>query len=69
MLFKNTKNTKEDKKIAFSQVKYYYLDIKYCRKNKVTREKAISVFKSYLGNEYVSDEDKKKLRDFIDNPP
>ena len=69
ILFKNTKNTKEDKKIAFSQVKYYYLDIKYCRKNKVTREKAISVFKSYLGNEYVSDEDKKKLRDFIDNPP
>ena len=69
MLFKNTKNTKEDKKIAFSQVKYYYLDIKYCRNNKVTREKAISVFKSYLGNEYVSDEDKKKLRDFIDNPP
>ena len=69
MLFKNTKDTKEDKKIAFSQVKYYYLDIKYCRKNKVTREKAISVFKSYLGNEYVSDEDKKKLRDFIDNPP
>ena len=69
MLFKNTKNTKEDKKIAFSQVKYYYLDIKYCRKNKVTREKAISVFKLYLENEYVSDEDKKKLRDFIDNPP
>jgi glycosyltransferase involved in cell wall biosynthesis len=69
ILFKNTKNTKEDKKIAFSQVKYYYLDIKYCRKNKVTREKAISVFKLYLENEYVSDEDKKKLRDFIDNPP
>jgi len=69
ILFKNTKNTKEDKKIAFSQVKYYYLDIKYCRKNKVTREKAISIFKLYLENEYVSDEDKKKLRDFIDNPP
>ena len=39
MIFKNTKNTFEDKKIAFSQVENNYLN-NFCRGFKETREKA-----------------------------
>ena len=67
ILFKNTKNTFEDKKIAFSQLEEWYLNKLFCRNNKNTRERAIEVFKLYLNNEYVSKEDKKNLEDFINN--
>ena len=67
ILFKNTKNTFEDKKIAFSQLEEWYLNKFFCRNNKNTRERAIEVFKLYLNNEYVSKEDKKKLEEFINN--
>ena len=66
ILFKNTKNTVEDKKIAFSQLETWYLR-NYCRSNKDSREKAIEVFKLYLGCEYISNEDKKKIQNFINS--
>ena len=66
ILFKNTKNNYKDKKIAFSQVERWYLNT-YCRTNKDYKERAIEVFKSYLNCEYISNEDKKKLQDFINN--
>ena len=65
ILFKNTKNTVEDKKIAFSQLETWYLN-NHCRSNKDTREKALEVFKLYLGCELISDKDKKKIQKFID---
>ena len=66
ILFKKTKNTTNDKKIAFSQLEEWYLKI-YCRNNKYTRDKAIEVFKLFLENKYISENDKKKIRKFIDN--
>ena len=68
ILLKNTKNTTEDKNIAFSQVETWYLK-NFCKRNKDTREMAINIFKLYISNEYVSDINKKKLQDFINNPP
>ena len=65
ILFKNTENTVEDKKIAFSQLETWYLN-NHCRSNKDTREKAIEVFKLYLGCELISDKDKLKIQKFID---
>ena len=66
MIFKNTKNTFEDKKIAFSQVESNYLN-NYCRGIKETREKAIDVLKIYLESEFIKEEDKNKIKNFIDN--
>ena len=66
ILFKNTKNTFDDKKIAFSQLEAWYLNI-HCKNNKITRDRAIEVFKLFLDNEYVSENDKKKIQNFIDN--
>ena len=66
ILFKNTKNTFEDKKIAFSQLEIWYLN-NFCRDIKDTREKAIEVFKLYLGSEFIKEEDKNKIKNFIDN--
>ena len=66
ILFKNTKNTIEDKKIAFSQVETWYLN-NDCRENKDSREKAIEVFKLYLNCEYISNKDKNKIQNFINN--
>ena len=66
ILFKNTKNTTNDKKIAFSQLEEWYLKI-YCRNNEDTRDKAIEVFKLFLENKYISESDKNKIRKFINN--
>ena len=66
LLFKNTKNTFDGKKIAFSQLEEAYLK-NFCRNNKETRDKAIKVFELFLENKYVSENDKKKIRDFINN--
>ena len=68
IFIKNMNKTEHDKKIVFSQMKNWYLNI-FCRKNKDTREMAIRIFKKYIDNDYVLDEDKKILQDFIDNPP
>ena len=67
IIFKNTKNTFDDKKIAFSQLEKWYLNT-HCRNNKISREKAIEVFKLYLASEYISNEDKRKIQNFIDTP-
>ena len=66
IFFKNTKNTYEDKKLAFSQVEFWYLKT-HCRKNEATREKAKEVFKLYLNCEYISEKDKAKIQNFIVN--
>ena len=66
ILFKNTKNTYEDKKIAFSQIEVYYLK-NFCRYNIVTREKGKEIFNLYLNCEYISKKDKVKIQDFIIN--
>ena len=66
ILFKNTNNTFKDKKIAFSQIEDSYLKT-HCRTNKDNRERAIEVFKIYLNCKYISNEDKKKIQDFIIN--
>ena len=66
ILFKNTNNTFKDKKIAFSQIEDWYLRT-HCRTNEDNREKAIEVFKLYLNCKYISNEDKKKIHDFIIN--
>ena len=62
IFLKNTKNTFEDKKIAFSEIEEWYLNNPTFSMNKNTREKAIEVFKLYLNNEYVSKEDKKNSK-------
>ena len=66
ILFKNTKNTVDDKKIAFSQLEDWYLNI-HCRNNEKNRDKAIEVFKLFLDSKYISEDDKKKIQNFIDN--
>ena len=66
IIFKTTKNTVEDKKIAFTELENWYLN-NNCRNNKDTREKAIEVFKLYLESEFIKEEDKDKIRKFIDN--
>jgi len=65
ILFKNTKNTFKDKKIAFSQLETWYLN-NHCRGNIYTKEKAIKVFKLFLNNKYISKNDKTKIQNFID---
>ena len=66
ILFKNTKNTYEDKKLAFTQVEFWYLKT-HCKKNEAAREKAKEVFKLYLNCEYISEKDKAKIQNFIVN--
>ena len=65
LLFKNTKNTFEDKKIAFSQLDEWYLQ--KCRKNKATKDKALGILQLYLNSIYVSKGDKKKIEYFIES--
>ena len=43
ILLKNTKNTIEDKNVAFSQVETWYLK-NFCKRNKDTREMAINIY-------------------------
>ena len=66
ILFKNTKNSYEKKKIAYQQLELYYLN-NFCQKNKVTREKAKEIFNLYLNCVYISKKDKTKIQDFIIN--
>ena len=65
ILFKNTKNNFKDKKIAFSQLEIWYLN-NHCRGNIYSRKKAIQVFKLYLNCQYISKNDKRKIKKFID---
>ena len=56
-------------KIAFTKLENWYLNKDIWRTNKITRKRAIEVFKFYFDNEFVSKEDKTKLEDFINNEP
>ena len=64
ILFKNTKNSFDDKKIAFHELETLYLNNE-CRNNKNITERAIEVCKLYLDNEFVSKEDKNKIKNVI----
>ena len=64
IIFKNTDNTFEDKKIAFSQLEFWYLN-SYCKEFKETREKAFETFKIFLGSEFIKEEDKNKIKLFM----
>ena len=64
ILFKNTKNSFKDKKIAFSQLETWYLN-NHCKENIYSREKAIEVFKMYLDCKYILQKDKNKIYNFI----
>ena len=64
ILFKNTKDTLDDKKILISLTERYYFN-NLCKDDKENRERAIELFKLYLENKYISDDDKKKVQDFI----
>ena len=66
ILYKNTKDTIEDKKIFFSQVEDWYLNI-FCKNDKDNREKAVELFKIWLENKYISDIDRNKIKKFIDS--
>ena len=66
ILFKNTKNTILDKKIAFSQLDKWYLQ-QNCTTNINIKNRALEIFKLFLANEYVTKEDKNKIIDFINN--
>ena len=68
ILFKNTQNTIEDKKIAFYELEHLILDNK-CRNNKNITQKATEICKLYLDNEYVSKEGKNKIQRFINSIP
>ena len=65
-MFKNINNTYKDEKIAFSQIENWYLNT-HCRTNKDNREKAKEVFKLYLNCEYLPEEDKRKIQNFIND--
>ena len=62
-LFDKTKNTVEDKKIAFSQLEKLYLD-NLCKSNPNYKKMALNIIDLFLNSEYISLADKKKLEFF-----
>ena len=63
-LFDKTKNTVEDKKIAFSQLEKLYLD-NLCKSNPNHKKMALNIIDLFLNSEYISLADKKKNRIFL----
>ena len=63
-LFDKTKNTVEDKKIAFSQLEKFYLD-NLCKSNPNYKKMALNIIDLFLNSEYISLADKKKIRIFL----
>ena len=63
-LFDKTKNTVEDKKIAFSQLEKLYLD-NLCKSNPNHKKMALNIIDLFLNSEYISLADKKKIRIFL----
>jgi glycosyltransferase involved in cell wall biosynthesis len=63
-LFDKTKNTVEDKKIAFSQLEKLYLD-NLCKSNPNYKKMALNIIDLFLNSEYISLADKKKIRIFL----
>ena len=63
-LLDKTKNTVEDKKIAFSQLEKLYLD-NLCKSNPNYKKMALNIIDLFLNSEYISLADKKKIRIFL----
>ena len=63
-LFDKSKNTVEDKKIAFSQLEKLYLD-NLCKSNPNYKKMALNIIDLFLNSEYISLADKKKIRIFL----
>ena len=64
ILFNKTKNTTDDKKIAFSQFEQLYIS-NQCKSNIDNKEKALELCNIFLESEYISFEDKRKIRYFL----
>ena len=64
ILFYHTLNTLEDKKIVFSQFEKLFL-LHQCRSNTQNHEKALQLCNLFLENQYISLDDKRKIRNFL----
>ena len=64
ILFYHTLNTLEDKKIVFSQFEKLFL-LHQCRSNTQNHEKALQLCNLFLENQYISLDDKRKIRSFL----
>ena len=53
-----------DKKIAFYSFNKWFLNY-WCRNFSETIVKAINISNKYLGNKYIQEEDKKQIRNFL----
>jgi glycosyltransferase involved in cell wall biosynthesis len=64
ILFYHTSDTFEDKKIVFSQFEKLFLQHQ-CRSNTKNHEKAVKICNLFLENQYISLEDKRKIRNYL----
>ena len=64
ILFYQTSNTFEDKKIAFSQYEKLFLNHQ-CRSNIENQEKAVNIGNLFLESQYITYEDKRKIRNIL----
>ena len=64
ILYDKTKNNFEDKKIAFTQFEKLYLANIY--KNNINiREKALDICELFLKSQYISTDDKNKIKKYL----
>ena len=64
ILFYHTSDTFEDKKIVFSQFEKLFLQHQ-CRSNTKNHEKGVKICNLFLENQYISLEDKRKIRNYL----
>lgn len=64
ILFYHTSDTFEDKKIVFSQFEKLFLQHQ-CRSNAKNHEKGVQICNLFLENQYISFEDKRKIRNYL----
>ena len=64
ILFYHTSDTFEDKKIVFSQFEKLFLQHQ-CRSNVKNHEKGVQICNLFLENQYISFEDKRKIRNYL----
>jgi len=63
-ILEKTENNINDKKIAFYSFNKWFLNY-WCRNFSETIVKAINISNKYLGNKYIQEEDKKQIRNFL----
>ena len=63
-LLMKTSNTIYDKRFASFQLNELYLNHQ-CRNNKFTKEKGKYVCKLFLGNEYIDNDVKNRIKNFL----